>query len=177
VERAVRRTLGVHLFGCDDDTLEGLVGRLLLERKETLAVAESLTGGAMARRLTDVPGASRYFLGAVVSYADQVKIGLLGVERETLDRQTAVSEEVAAQMAAGVRARLGADWGVAASGYAGPDGGGPDQPPGTVVIAVSGPDVARARTVRLPGDRAGVRARATQLALDQLRRALQREPA
>lgn len=177
VEREVRRILGVHLFGCDDETLEGTVGRLLVARKETLAVAESLTGGAMARRVTDVPGASRYFLGAVVSYADQVKIGLLGVERETLERHTAVSQEVAAQMAAGVRARLGADWGVAASGYAGPDGGGPDQPPGTVVIAVSGRDVARARTVRLPGDRAGVRARAAQLALDQLRRALLGEPA
>jgi nicotinamide-nucleotide amidase len=177
VEQEVRRILGVHLFGCDDETLEGTVGRLLMERKKTLAVAESLTGGMIARRFTEVAGSSRYFLGGVVSYADQVKIGVLGVERATLDRHTAVSEEVAAEMASGVRARLGADWGVAASGYAGPDGGGPDRPPGTVMLALSGPGVARARTLRLPGDRSAVRARAAQYALDLLRRALLGEPA
>lgn len=172
VEGEVRHILGNHLFGCDDDTLEGTIGRLLVERNESLAVAESMTGGLIARRLTEVAGASRYFLGAVVSYADRVKVGLLGVEQETLDRHTAVSEEVAVQMAAGVRARLGADWGVAASGYAGPEGGGPDRPPGTAMLALSGPGVARARTLRLPGDRATVRARAAQLALDLLRRGL-----
>jgi len=176
VEREVRRILGVHLFGCDDDTLEGTIGRLLVEKKQTLAVAESLTGGLISRRLTDEQGASRYFLGGIVSYVDRVKIGTLGVGQETIDRHTAVSEEVATQMAAGVRKKLGADWGLAASGYAGPDGGGPGRPVGTVMLAVAGPGVARSRELRLPGDRSGVRERAAQLGLDLLRRALLGEP-
>lgn len=176
IEAEIRQVLGVDLFGCDDETLEGTVGRLLLERGESLAVAESLTGGLIARRLTDISGASRYFLGGIVGYTDRVKIAALGVGRETLDRHSAVSEEVVAEMAAGVRERLGADWGLAASGYAGPGGGGDERPPGTVMLAVAGPGVARTRTLRLPGDRSGVRARAAQLALDLLRRALLGEP-
>ncbi|HET6277433.1 MAG TPA: CinA family nicotinamide mononucleotide deamidase-related protein, partial [Candidatus Polarisedimenticolia bacterium] len=137
VEEEIRQVLGIDLFGCDDDTLEGTVGRLLLERRESLAVAESLTGGLIAQRLTDIAGASRYFLGGVVGYADRVKIACLGVGQETLDRHAAVSEEVVAEMAAGVRERLKADWGLAASGYAGPAGGGAERPAGTVMLGVA----------------------------------------
>lgn len=177
IERAIRGILGVHLFGSDDESLEGTIGRLLVQKGQTLAVAESLTGGMIARRLTEEAGASRYFLGGVVSYADRVKIGTLGVARKTIEMHTAVSEEVANEMAAGVRHRLQADWGLAASGYAGPEGGGPDRPVGTVMLAVAGPGVARSGQIRLPGDRGAVRERAAQLGLDLLRRALLGETA
>jgi len=144
------------------------VVRGLARRGATVAVAESLTGGLVCARLVDVPGVSAVLRGGVVAYATDLKRTLLGVDGDLLDRSGAVDPDVAAQMAAGVRDRLGADYGVATTGVAGPD---PQdgRPPGTVHVAVSGPGGADRPTgvasLILPGDRAQVREAAVEAAL------------
>lgn len=130
---------------------------LLAERGETLAVAESLTGGLVAAELTSVPGASQSFRGSVTAYATSLKQDLLGVDGALLARRGAVDPEVAAQMAAGVRARLGAGWGAATTGVAGPESQD-GQPVGTVFVAVAGPDGTRkVHALRLNGNREEIR--------------------
>lgn len=126
-----------HVYGYDADELETVIGQLLTEKKLTLATAESCTGGYVASRITSVPGSSAYFLGSIVSYSNDVKINQLGVSAETIQQAGAVSEAVITQMAEGVRKVLKADVGMATSGVAGPGGGTPDKPVGTVWIAVS----------------------------------------
>jgi len=126
-----------HVYGYDADELETVIGRLLMDKKLTLATAESCTGGYVASRITSVPGSSAYFLGSIVSYSNDVKINQLGVSPETIQQQGAVSEVVITQMAEGVRKVLNADVGIATSGIAGPDGGTPNKPVGTIWIAVS----------------------------------------
>ena len=172
LDRAIEAILGAHLFGRDEETMESVVGRLLLERGASLAVAESLTGGLIAGLVTNVPGSSRYFRGGVVCYSDEAKRDLLGVRPETLLGHTAVSAEVAREMAERARALLEADWGLAATGFAGPEGGGPERPPGTVILGLAGPPGCIDRRLALPGGRDVVRSRAAQAALDMLRRAL-----
>ncbi len=172
LDGAIVATLGPRVFARDEETMEGVLGRLLVERGDTLAAAESLTGGAIAKRLTSVPGASRYFRGAVVAYSDEAKKVLLGVRAETLDRHGAVSAETAVEMARGARRALGTTWALSATGYAGPEGGGPDRPSGTVVLGIAGPGTETTRELKWPGGRATVRARTAGLALDMLRRAL-----
>jgi nicotinamide-nucleotide amidase len=113
--------------------------RLLTERKQTLALAESCTGGFIANQITNVPGASKMFKGGVVSYSNEAKEKFLGVRTETLKKHGAVSKEVAAEMAEGARKQFGADYAVAVTGIAGPTGGTKDKPIGTVFIAVAGP--------------------------------------
>ncbi|MBM9618986.1 CinA family protein [Streptomyces zhihengii] len=141
---------------------------LLAERGETLAVAESLTGGLVASRLTEVPGASRVFRGSVTAYATALKSELLGVDAGLLAARGAVDPEVAAQMAAGVRRRLGATWGIATTGVAGPaaqDG----KPVGTVYVAVSGPSGAgKTAALRLNGGREDIRKESVRRVLDLL---------
>lgn len=134
---------------------------------QTLAVAESLTGGLLAARLVDVPGASAVLRGGVVPYATDLKHRLLGVDPDLLAARGAVDPEVAAQMAAGGRARLGADWGLATTGVAGPD---PQDgtAPGTVYVAVAGPATAQVRALHLPGDRPGIRDATVAAALELL---------
>ncbi|WAZ24513.1 CinA family protein [Streptomyces cinnabarinus] len=140
------------------------VVRLLTVRGETLAVAESLTGGLVAAEITGVPGASKAFRGSVTAYATELKAQLLGVDAALLERQGAVDPQVAAQMAAGVRKALGADWGVATTGVAGPDEQD-GQPVGTVFVAVEGPcepdfgtvGGGKVSSLRLNGDRAEIR--------------------
>ena len=136
----------------------------LRERGDTVAVAESLTGGLVTSALVDVPGASTVLRGAVVAYASDLKHRLLGVDAGLLAARGPVDAEVAVQMAGGVRARLEATWGVATTGAAGPD---PQDgaPPGTVFVAVDGPGGPRVRRADLPGDRQAVRAAAVELAL------------
>ncbi len=172
VEEAIDRALGVHLFARDEETMEEIAGRLLLSTGATVATAESLTGGAIARRLTAVPGASRYFAGGVVCYSEAAKERLAGVRPATLAARGPVSAETAREMAQGVRRLLGTTWAIAATGYAGPEGGADGTPPGTVFLALAGPVGGREERLRLPGDRAFVRARAAMGGLDLLRRAL-----
>jgi len=172
LDRAIEAILGEHLFGRDDETIESTIGRLARAAGATAAVAESVTGGGVAARLTSTPGASRWFRGGAVAYSDDAKVALAGVDPGILARDGPVSEPVAAGMALGIRARLGATWGLAATGYAGPEGGGPDRPPGTVVLGLAGPGVTTTRALRLPGPRAIVQQRAVMAALDLLRRGL-----
>jgi nicotinamide-nucleotide amidase len=144
----------------------------LIARGETLAVAESLTGGALAAALVDVPGVSGAFRGGIVAYATELKHALLGVDAGLLAREGAVHPEVARQMADGVRRALGTTWGVATTGVAGPD---PQdgRPPGRVFVAVTGPSTSLVEPLQLDGDRAAVRAATVGVALDLLARALQ----
>ncbi len=158
----------------EEDTLEGVVGRLLAAAGRTLTTAESCTGGLVAERLTRVPGSSAYFLGGVVTYTDALKTRLLGVPEEMLAAHGAVSEPVARAMAAGGRARYGADYGIGVTGIAGPGGGSEEKPVGTVHVALAGPgdgDLEH-RKVRFPGGRGRVRRQTSQLALELLRRDL-----
>lgn len=171
-EAEIRRRLGGIVFGCDGETLQDVVGRLLLTERTTVAVAESCTGGLVGAALTDVPGISASFVGGVVSYTDAVKATVLGVEPALIERHGAVSADVARAMATGVRRRLGADLGVAVTGIAGPDGGTDAVPVGTVFVALDARGVVTHRRIAAPGDRALVRDFAVKSALDLLRRAL-----
>ncbi|HEY8510716.1 MAG TPA: competence/damage-inducible protein A [Cyclobacteriaceae bacterium] len=126
---------GPYIFGFTDDPLEVVLGKMLIEKGLTLSAAESCTGGHVSHTITSVPGSSAYFLGSVVAYANAIKIKALGVNSDTLAQYGAVSEQTVAEMAIGVRQRFGTDIGVATSGIAGPDGGTPEKPVGTIWIA------------------------------------------
>jgi len=132
-----QKILGANLYGFDDEEIENVVVRLLAARKKTLALAESCTGGNLAHRVTNVPGASEVFLGGVVSYSNAAKRQLLGVRAATLAAHGAVSEVVACEMARGARQKFGADLALSVTGIAGPDGGTPEKPVGTVFIALA----------------------------------------
>jgi nicotinamide-nucleotide amidase len=137
-EAIVGNIFQAQIYGVDDEEMESVVIRLLTERKKTLALAESCTGGGIAHRVTNVPGASAVFLGGWVTYSNATKQKFLGVRAETLAAHGAVSEAVAREMAEGARAQTGADFAVAVTGIAGPDGGTQDKPAGTVFIALAG---------------------------------------
>ena len=151
----------------DAGTLAGQILDLLLKRGDTLAVAESLTGGLICAALTDIPGASQVVRGGIVAYATDLKAVLLGVPRKLIDRYGAVHPDVAMAMAEGVRLRLGAAYSVATTGVAGPD---PQdgQPVGTVHVAVAAEGDAVVQTMALPGDRAAVRAATVAVSLGLL---------
>lgn len=165
-EAAVRAVLGDLVFGVDDETMEHAVGAMLLERGWTLGLAESVTGGLVASRIVSVPGASRWFRGAVVAYASEVKFGVLGVPEGPV-----VSEEAAAAMASGARRVLGADVGLGVTGVAGPDTQD-GQDVGTVFLGVDVRGDVTVGQVRLPGDRERIRQYAAISLLDLLRRRL-----
>jgi nicotinamide-nucleotide amidase len=171
VAARLRERLGPSAYGEGAVTMQEIVGRVLSAKGLTLAVAESCTGGLVGHRLTEVPGSSTWFRGGVVAYADDLKHQVLGVRDETLRAQGAVSEETAGEMADGVRRLLGADFGVGITGIAGPTGGMPEKPVGTVCfgLARSGGTV----THRYPlwGTRDWVKLLASQIALDWVRRA------
>ncbi len=170
LEQEIRRRMGRLVFGADSDTIERIVLALCLERGWTVATAESATGGLISAALTGVPGSSKVVRGAVVAYAPEAKMDVLGVDRGILDEFGLVSEETALAMAAGVRTVLSADVGIAITGSAGPDL--LEQPAGTMVLAVATPEGAQARTLRLPGDRERVRTYATTAALHHARLAI-----
>ncbi len=172
LDRKITALLGDHLFGVDTETLEMKVGAELAARCATLALAESCTGGLAASRMTKVPGSSAWFNGAVVAYSNAVKTGLLGVDSAIIETSGAVSEECARAMAAGVRAATGSDYGVAITGIAGPTGGSPEKPVGTVCFAVDGPDGERSETRRFGGERRQVQEAAAAHALNILRLAI-----
>ncbi|OAA24764.1 competence/damage-inducible protein cinA [Frankia sp. EI5c] len=171
VEAAARAALGPALYGVDDESLEQVVLDLLRSRGATLAVAESMTGGLLAGRISDVPGSSAVLRGGVVAYATDVKNSALGVEAALLESHGAVSPETAAAMAVGVRERLGATYGLATTGVAGPSEQ-EGKPVGTLHVGLAGPDGSATRSLRLPGDQRRVREFAVVQALDVLRRVL-----
>ncbi len=161
---------GAYLYSTTGESIEEVIGRGLAMKRYTLATAESCTGGLIAQRITEVPGASEYFLGSVVSYAESVKVGLLGVSKELLERRGAVSGEVAEAMARGVKQVTGATIGVSVTGVAGPGGGTVSIPVGTVYIGLSDDVITSNRRLTLFGDRQLIRWRASQAALDMIRR-------
>jgi nicotinamide-nucleotide amidase len=171
---ALRTPLERFLFSEDERSIAEIVLELCRARGLRLATAESCTGGMVAARLTDVPGSSDVVLGGVVAYADEVKTAELGVAEALLTAHGAVSAEVAAAMAAGVRSRLGADLGISVTGVAGPGGGTEEKPVGLVHFHVSSPDGEAGRRFSLPGDRETIRARATVAALHLARTVLTR---
>lgn len=136
----IRQIAGANCYGTDGDTLAAAVGALLQQHSSTLAVAESCTGGGLGQLLTVTPGSSCYFWGGIISYDNRVKQGVLGVDAQVLERCGAVSPEVAAAMAEGVRDRLGTDWGISITGIAGPGGGSDEKPVGLVYIGVASAD-------------------------------------
>ena len=169
LEAALLERHGPRVFSRDGATIDEIVARLLLGPPvRTVAVAESCTGGLMAGRLTDRAGSSAYVLGGAVVYSNEAKVSLAGVDPELIERFGAVSPEVARALADGAAARFGADLGIGITGIAGPGGGTPEKPVGTVCLCV-GP---LERTVQLPGDRAAVRERTTTVAMHMLRRVL-----
>ena len=170
---AVRAALGATIYAETRIGLEETVGRLLAAQKKTLAVAESCTGGLIGHRLTNIPGSSQYFLGGVICYSNDSKIWDLAVPRELIEKHGAVSEEVARAMAEGVRARFGSDFGVAVTGIAGPDGGTPTKPVGTVWLALADAAGTLAKHRCFPTARENVKLWSSQQALDLLRRRLQ----
>ncbi len=150
LEAEVRRRVGQWCFGADDDSLAAVVLELLRQRDETVAVAESCTGGGIGAALAAVPGASDAFVGGVIAYANAVKQAVLGVSETSLAVHGAVSDPVALAMAEGVLRLTGATWGIAVTGIAGPGGGSAAKPVGLVHIAVAGPDGSRSEPVREP---------------------------
>lgn len=142
-----------HIYGFDDDQLEEVVGKLLLAQGKTIATAESCTGGYIASQITTVPGCSAYYYGSVVSYTYESKQALLGVKQETLNQHGAVSEETVREMLLGICSKLGTDYGIATSGIAGPTGGTPEKPVGTVWVAYGSPTDIRTRKLSFKGNR------------------------
>jgi nicotinamide-nucleotide amidase len=169
---AIRARLGPLVYGQDDETLEFVLGRLLAERRLTLAVAESCTGGLLAQRISAVPGASRYFRGGVVAYANEAKRDLLGVSESLLATEGAVSAAVARAMAEGARTRFGADLAVSTTGISGPDGGTLEKPVGLVFVGFADARSSSAYEFLFPFDRERHRLVTSQVALDWVRRAL-----
>jgi nicotinamide-nucleotide amidase len=168
----IEEKLGDAVFAFRGETMEEVVGLRLAVSGFTLAVAESCTGGLVAQRLTEVPGSSSYFMEGVVTYSNEAKTRLLGVPSELIAERGAVSAEVAEAMAEGVKRRANTDFGLAVTGIAGPGGGSEEKPVGLVYIALSDDAHTEHRRIMLPGDRHLIRWRASQAALDLLRRRL-----
>ena len=173
LEERLRAELGDALYSRDGATLDDVVARLLVAAGQTVAVAESCTGGGLGARLTARPGSSTYVLGGVISYSDPVKRDVLGVDPGLLRRHGAVSAPVAERMAAGARELVGSDWALSITGIAGPGGGTPEKPVGLVYVGLAGPDGVAAREHRLRGDREAIRQRSVAMALHALRIALE----
>jgi nicotinamide-nucleotide amidase len=170
--RDVVAKLGADAYSTEGRNLEQVVGDLLVERGMTIGLAESCTGGLITSRLTDVPGSSRYVDRSIVSYSNEAKSELLGVPANLIATHGAVSEPVALAMAEGIRSRAGVSVGVGVTGIAGPGGGSPEKPVGTVAIAAITATATRSRVFRFMGEREVVKFQAAQSALDMVRRLL-----
>jgi len=175
IERGVVERLRRNIFGYDDDTLEGMIGALLTKQKRTISVAESLTGGLVADRITNVPGSSAYFERGVIAYSNRAKTELLGVPDAVIREHGAVSREVALLMAQGIRRASGTDIGLATTGIAGPSGGTEAKPVGTVFIAVSDGKRSICRDFAFKWDRRRVKEITTEWSLELTRRFLKGE--
>jgi len=170
----IRELIGDIIFGEDANSLEEIVGKSLQIRKLSMATAESCTGGYIGHLITSIPGSSEYYLGGAVAYSNSLKVELLGVDKELIESHGAVSEPVALQMAEGIRKKTGADFGLATTGIAGPGGGSPEKPVGTVWIAVSGPEGTKARCYHFGNHRQRNIRRSALMALDRLRKEVQK---
>jgi nicotinamide-nucleotide amidase len=168
----IRSTLGSSIFSAADETLEEVVVKLLVQRNQTVAVAESCTGGLLANRITNVPGASAVFLAGYVCYANQAKIDMLDIDPQLIQKHGAVSEQVAHALAKNARACAGSDYALATTGIAGPGGGSPEKPVGTVCIALAVSGETIAKKLFFPTDRETFKQIATQAALELLRKKL-----
>jgi nicotinamide-nucleotide amidase len=168
----LRAALGDHWYAEGTETMEEVVGSLLLARQQTLALAESCTGGYISHRITRVAGSSAYYYGGAVSYSNEAKVLFLGVRQETLEQHGAVSRETALEMSRGIRERTSASLGLSVTGIAGPSGGSPEKPVGTVWISLAGEHVHEARRFLFHGDRQQIILASSQAALDWLRRCL-----
>lgn len=164
--------LGLAVFSRSGETMEEVVGRLLLDTNRTVSVAESCTGGLISMRLTEVSGSSAYFIEGAVAYSNDAKIKTLGVDPEIIRLHGAVSGETAVQMARGIRRRAGTNFGISVTGIAGPGGGSDEKPVGTVFVGFADDSGERSIKLTLPGDRYLIRWRSSQAALDYLRRRL-----
>ncbi len=174
-EQEVRTRLGDLVFGGDDETMALVLGRQLQAARQSVAVAESCTGGMIGEMLTAIAGSSEYFLGGVVAYANQAKTELLGVSKELLAAHGAVSEPVAQAMAEGARTRFRSDWALSVTGIAGPGGGSADKPVGLVYIGLAGPDgYSMVHKSSFPGSRQQIRLRAALAAMNHLRLAMKK---
>jgi nicotinamide-nucleotide amidase len=171
-ETALRETLGELVYGTDDQTLGEVVGQKLARAGQTLAVAESCTGGLIAKLITDVAGASEYFMRGWTTYSNEAKVAELGVSPELIEAHGAVSAEVATAMAQGARRRAGTDHAIGITGIAGPGGGSEQKPVGLVYISLDGSEGSTTSRYVFSRDRSSVRLRAAQTALDLLRHRL-----
>ena len=176
VESYIRNIFGDHIFAEDDKTLEGVVGEILIDKKITLSLAESCTGGLIGQRLTSIPGSSKYLEGGVVVYSNQAKIRLLGVSPSNLESFGAVSKQVVLEMARGIRERMQTNLGLAITGIAGPDGGTREKPVGTVHIGLSSEKGTITERYLFNGNRDQIRLNASSMALDWIRRNLNGYP-
>lgn len=168
-EQELLGIFGERIYGFDDDTLEAVIGRMLVERNATLSTAESCTGGLLGSRITDVSGSSRYYLGGGVCYDAKLKIAIAGVDPKLIEQHGEVSEEVAIALARGIRSRFDSTYGIGVTGIAGPTGGTEQKPAGTVHIAVASAGAADHRKLFWPLTRPLFKWFATQSALDLLR--------
>ena len=150
--------------------MEEVIASLLTDRGETVSTAESCTGGLVARRLTELPGSSKFFMEGAVTYSNEAKVRTLGISQGTLDKYGAVSGETAEAMAVGIRNRTGTDYAISVTGIAGPDGGSEEKPVGTVWFGLADRNEVMTKKVLFPGDRYLIRWRSSQAALDLLRR-------
>ncbi len=171
-EEAIAEKLGIYMYGKDEDTFEGVIGRLLKGKNLRIAVAESCTGGYITHRLTNVPGSSEYLERGVVCYSNISKVELLGVPQKLIETHGAVSPECAVAMAQGIRRISKTDIGLAVTGIAGPSGGSHEKPVGTVYIAMITEKGGRDKGYRFRGDREEIKVLATYAALDMVRRYL-----
>jgi nicotinamide-nucleotide amidase len=169
-DAVIKKKLGVSIFSANDETLEEVLVKLLTGRKETIAVAESCTGGLLANRITNVPGASAVFVAGYICYANEAKIDMLDVDPELIEEHGAVSEPVARALAERARMRARSTYALATTGIAGPSGGSPDKPVGTVYIALATPGEIVVKRLFFPGDRETFKQMAAQMAFDLLRR-------
>jgi len=172
VATKIQAALGAAVFALNGETMEEVVGKILSESGKTLSVAESCTGGLVAERLTEVPGSSKYFIEGVIAYANDAKIRTLNVAAELIEKYGAVSAEVAKAMAKGMRERAATDFALSVTGIAGPGGGSAEKPVGLVFIGYADETQTKSIKLNLPGDRYLIRWRASQAALDLLRRKL-----
>ena len=168
-QRSINERIGKYIYGTGSDVLEGVVGKMLIERNMTLSTAESCTGGLLGHRLTNTPGSSKYYLGGVNSYSNEMKINVINVMKKTLDKYGAVSKEVSIEMSKGIRKLLKSDISLSITGIAGPGGGTEDKPVGLVYITLIHDDIIINKEFTFFKDRLINKQLSSQVALNMIR--------